>query len=106
MLNMACCLSTRARLNHPPKEKKIVLNNGPCGPPRPPRPVLNIHKFRVANSFIQLVSNFGTVIMGKRVCRHCPIPGCHCERDTQGQCFPHAPRRLQTSDSIRIFNAR
>ena len=45
---------------------------------RLPIGVLNSHKLRVISGFIQLVSNVCTVnIMGKRVCRHCPIPGCH-----------------------------
>ena len=33
---------------------------------------------RVISGFILLISNRRTVnIMGKRVYRHCPIPGCH-----------------------------
>ena len=38
---------------------------------RPPCPVLNGHKRRVISGLF-----FCTVNMGKRVCRHCPIPGC------------------------------
>ena len=41
-------------------------------------PVVNSHKLLVISGFILLISNLRTVnIMGKRVCRHCPIPGCH-----------------------------
>ena len=36
MLNMACCLSTRARLNHPPKEKKNSTKQRPLRPPSVP----------------------------------------------------------------------
>ena len=34
------------------------------------------NKFRVANSFTQLVSNIRPVSMKKLKCKHCPIPGC------------------------------
>ena len=35
------------------------------------------NKFRVANSFIQLESNFHKDNMKKLRCKHCSIPGCH-----------------------------
>ena len=43
----------------------------------PDLPLKINNKFRVANSFTQLVSNIRPVSMKKLKCKHCPIPGCH-----------------------------
>ena len=61
--------------NHPRKGKTQWYTR-PLWPLWPLWSVLNSHKLRVISGFIQLISNLRTVnIMGKRVCRHCPIPG-------------------------------
>ena len=87
ILKTVCCLSSRARARACVTRDSITRTRvkekhsdiqGPCGPLWPQWPVLNSHKLRVISGFIQLISNLRTVnIMGKRVCRHCPIPGCH-----------------------------
>ena len=83
---MACFLTRRGRLTRETStrdsitraKKKHSSKEGPDGPLWSLWPVLNSHKLRVISGFIQWVSNFRTVnIMGERVCRHCPIPGCH-----------------------------
>ena len=43
----------------------------------PDLPLKINNKFRVANSFTQLVSNIRPVSMKKLKCKHCSIPGCH-----------------------------
>ena len=43
----------------------------------PDLPLKINNKFRVANSFTQLVSNIRPVSMKELKCKHCPIPGCH-----------------------------
>ena len=43
----------------------------------PDLPLKINNKFRVANSFTQLVSNVRPVSMKKLKCKHCPIQGCH-----------------------------
>ena len=76
---MACCLSSHARFIHPSKDKKTTTITPKfcllC-PWCPVAPSKVNEKFRVANSFIQLVSNFRTVKMKKLKCRRCPVPGC------------------------------
>ena len=42
----------------------------------PDLPLKINNKFRVANSFTQLVSNIRPVSMKKLKCKHCPILGC------------------------------
>ena len=43
----------------------------------PDLPLKINNKFRVANSFTQLVSNIRPVSIKKLKCKHCPKPGCH-----------------------------
>ena len=74
---MTCYLASHAWFNHPRKENNN--NNTQILPfislvPVVPSKIND--KFRVANSFIQLVSNFRTVNMKKLKCKHCPVPGC------------------------------
>ena len=63
MLNMACCLSSHLRFNHPGKEKKHSAKQGPCGPCGPCGPfsiVINFVSLAVLFSgyltFVQLTS--------------------------------------------------
>ena len=63
-----------ARFLRKPRAKKV-----PFLPFLPDLPLKINNKFRVANSFTQLVSNIRTVNMKKLKCKHCPIPGCHSQ---------------------------
>ena len=60
MLNMACCLSSHLRFNHPGKEKKHSAKQGPCGPCAPFSIVINFVSLAVLFSgyltFVQLTS--------------------------------------------------
>ena len=78
---MACFLTRRARLTREistrAQGKKHRAEKIPFLPFLPDLPLKINNKFRVANSFTQLVSNVRPVSMKKLKCKHCPIPGCH-----------------------------
>ena len=78
---MACFLTRRARLTREistrAQGKKHRAKKMPFLPFLPDLPLKINNKFRVANSFTQLVSNIRPVSMKKLKCKHCPIPGCH-----------------------------
>ena len=80
MLNIFCYLSSHARAfpcAFPRVSEKHNWFLVPFLPLMPDLPVKINNKFRVTNSFVQLVSNLRTVNMKKLRCKHCPIPGCH-----------------------------
>ena len=78
---MACFLTRRARFTRAistrAQGKKHRAEKIPFLPFLPDLPLKINNKFRVANSFTQLVSNIRPVSMKKLKCKHCPIPGCH-----------------------------
>ena len=80
-LIVVCFLIRRARhtreISTRAQGKKHRAKKMPFLPFLPDLPLKINNKFRVANSFTQLVSNIRPVSMKKLKCKHCPIPGCH-----------------------------
>ena len=81
---MACFLTRRARLTREistraqgKKHRAKKMPFLPFLPFLPDLPLKINNKFRVANSFTQLVANIRPVSMKKLKCKHCSIPGCH-----------------------------
>ena len=119
---MACFLTRRARLTSEistrAQGKKHRAKKVPFLPFLPDLPLKINNKFRVVNSFIQLVFNIRPVNMKKLKCKHCPIPGCHSKlvvrlpnHLTQVRELSETERKywlqfakLQNTNAIRVYD--
>ena len=116
---MACFLTRRARLTREISTRaQGEKHRAKKVPFLPDLPLKINNKFRVANSFTQLVSNIRPVSMKKLKCKHCPIPGCHSKffvrlanHLTQAYELSEIERKywlqfakLQNTNAIRVYD--